>query len=57
LTTGDFYNGSRNNINASLTWIQSRYFVMSTSYDWNKIELPQGDFITRLASVSTQVAF
>ncbi len=56
-TTGDFYNGSRNNINASLTWIQSRYFVMSTSYDWNNIELPQGDFITRLTSLSTQVAF
>ncbi|MES2626492.1 MAG: carbohydrate binding family 9 domain-containing protein [Pseudomonadota bacterium] len=56
-TNGDFYNGSRNNINASLTWIQSRYFVMSTSYDWNNIELPQGDFITRLTSFNTQVAF
>jgi hypothetical protein len=56
-TSGDFYNGSRNNINASLTWIQSRYFVMSTNYDWNNIELPQGDFITRLTSLSTQVAF
>jgi len=56
-SSGDFYNGSRNNINASFSWIQSRFFVMSTSYDWNAISLPQGDFITRLASLSTQVAF
>lgn len=27
------------------------------SYDWNDIELPQGDFITRLASISTEVVF
>jgi len=56
-TNGDFYNGSRNNINASFSWIQSRFFVMSTSYDWNDIKLPQGDFVTRLASLTTQVAF
>ncbi|ALO45971.1 DUF5916 domain-containing protein [Pseudohongiella spirulinae] len=54
---GDFYNGDRDNINASVTWNQSRFFVMSASYDWNDISLPQGDFITRLLSLSTQVAF
>ena len=30
---------------------------MTASYDWNDIELPQGDFILRLSSVNTQVAF
>jgi hypothetical protein len=30
---------------------------MSVNYDWNDISLPQGEFITRLTSVSTQVAF
>jgi len=55
--TGDFYNGERTNMNGSVTWNQSRYFIMSASYDWNDIELPQGDFITRLSSLSTQVAF
>ena len=30
---------------------------MSLNYDWNDIRLPQGDFITRLTSLSTQVAF
>ena len=54
---GDFYNGERTNIGGSLSWIQSRNFVMSVNYDWNDIKLPQGDFITRLTSVSTQVAF
>jgi len=54
---GDFYNGERTNINGSLSWIQSRNFVMSLSYDWNDVDLPQGDFITRLSTVSTQVAF
>lgn len=55
--TGDFYNGERTNIGGSFSWNQSRYFTMSINYDWNDIELPQGDFITRLTSVSTQAAF
>ncbi len=55
--SGDFYNGERTNLNGSLSWNQSRYFAMGLSYDWNDIELPQGDFITRLSTLSTQVAF
>ena len=57
VSNGDFYNGKRNNINGSLSWTQSRNFVMSMAYDWNDITLPQGDFVTRLTSISTQVAF
>ena len=57
MTRGDFYTGERNNLNSSVSWTQSRNFVMSMSYDWNDITLPQGDFITRLTSLSTQVAF
>jgi hypothetical protein len=30
---------------------------MSASYDWNDIKLPQGDFITRLTSLTTEVNF
>jgi hypothetical protein len=26
-------------------------------YDWNDVELPQGDFATRLVGLSTQVVF
>ncbi len=57
LTTGDFYNGTRTNYNAAFQWSQSRYFRASLNYDWNAIELPQGDFTTRLVSLNTQVAF
>lgn len=57
LTTGDFYNGTRTNYNASFQWSQSRYFRASVNFDWNDIELPQGDFTTRLVSLNTQVAF
>jgi hypothetical protein len=56
-TTGDFYNGKRDNVSLSATWNQSRYFVLRASYDWNDIKLPQGDFITRLTSINSQVAF
>lgn len=55
--TGDFFNGERVNISGSFSWNQSRYFVASINYDWNDIELPQGNFTTRLSSVNTQVAF
>jgi len=54
---GDFYNGERTNYNTSFSWNQSRFFRMTASYDWNDINLPQGDFILRLSSVNTQVAF
>jgi hypothetical protein len=57
LLNGDFYDGSRTNLAGEMTWRQSRYFTVSASYDWNDIELPQGDFITRLTSLSTEVNF
>lgn len=56
-TTGEFYNGDHNNINVGFRWNQSRYFLMNINYDWNDIQLPQGDFTTRLVSLNTQVAF
>ncbi|MCB1671503.1 MAG: carbohydrate binding family 9 domain-containing protein [Gammaproteobacteria bacterium] len=55
--SGDFFSGDRLNVGSDFSWNQSRYFRMTLSYDWNDIDLPQGEFITRLASVNTQVAF
>ena len=55
--SGDFFNGERLNLSGSITWNQSSYFILSASYDWNDIQLPQGNFTTRLTSVNSQVAF
>lgn len=57
LTQGEFYDGDRTNISLNLNWNASRWLQMSLNHDWNDIELPQGDFITRLSSLNTQVAF
>jgi hypothetical protein len=55
--TGDFYNGTRTNVDGSLSWKQSRKFILSLNYDWNDIELPQGNFITRVVGLTTQYSF
>lgn len=55
--SGDFYSGSRRNVGLELTWRQSRYFGSELSYDRNDIDLPEGEFITRLVRVTTEVNF
>jgi hypothetical protein len=57
ILNGDFYDGSRTNLAGEVTWRQSKYFNVSASYDWNDIELPQGDFITRLTSLGAEINF
>ncbi len=54
---GEFYGGVKNDITTSFNWNQSRNFAMALTYDWAEINLPQGNFIARLASLNTQVAF
>lgn len=54
---GDFYDGERVNVGGKFVWQQSRHLTMKLSYDWNDISLPQGDFITRLMSATTEVGF
>jgi len=54
---GDFYDGSRTNLGGKVTWRQSNFFNVAASFDWNDIELPQGDFITRLTSLATEMNF
>ncbi|MGV3592066.1 MAG: DUF5916 domain-containing protein [Gammaproteobacteria bacterium] len=57
LTIGEFYDGDHNNIGVNFQWNHSRYFLLNLNYDWNDIQLPAGDFTTRLVSVNAQVAF
>ena len=39
----DFFNGQRTNVNRQLSWKPSRNFILNLDYDWNDVELPQGD--------------
>ncbi len=54
---GSFYDGDRLNLGAELVWRQSRFLELSVAYDRNDIELPQGNFVTHLATVTTEVNF
>jgi hypothetical protein len=54
---GDFYNGDRLNLGAELVWRQSRFLELSLAYERNDINLPQGDFVTHLATLTTEVNF
>jgi hypothetical protein len=54
---GDFYNGRRTNMAGNFSWKPSRNFILNLDYDWNDVEMPQGNFATRLVGLSTQVVF
>ena len=55
--TGDFLSGKRDRINGEVTWRPSPRFNTTLSYDWNDIELPGGQFISRLLGWTTEYAF
>ena len=55
--TGDFYDGERTNLGGEFTWKQSRFLTMRLGYDWNRVELPQGNFTTRVLRTTAEVGF
>ncbi|MBN1237495.1 MAG: hypothetical protein JXB36_03285 [Gammaproteobacteria bacterium] len=54
---GDFYGGTRDRIFGAFTWTPSPRFRTNIGYNINYVELPQGDFTTRLFSTSLDVVF
>ena len=54
---GTFYGGTRTDASASLTWRPSAKFRGSMSYNYSEIELPVGDFETRLVSMGVDYVF
>ncbi len=54
---GDFFKGERINIVGNLTWRPTKHFIFKLAYDWNDIRLPQGEFVTRLVRLTTEVPF
>jgi hypothetical protein len=55
--TGDFYTGTRVNINGELTWRPSARFRTLVGYNYNEIELGDGNFETRLVRLGFDIAF
>ena len=54
---GDFYNGKRRAVGLGLNWTASRNLTMEFSYNFTDVEMPEGDFVTRLVSMNLNVAF
>jgi hypothetical protein len=53
---GDFFGGTIQSIESEITWKRAN-LALSLGYEWNDVELPQGDFISRLVSLSSAYAF
>jgi hypothetical protein len=54
---GEFYTGDRLELSVGLDWRPNRRLYMGLEYEYNDIELPEGDFITRLIQVNADIAF
>lgn len=54
---GEYYNGKRLGAKASLNWRPNKHISLSGAYDFNDIDLVQGDFITRLITLESDVVF
>ncbi len=54
---GEFYDGHRLNLRGRGSWAPSKHFRVEASYDYNGVDLPRGDFVTRLVTLQTDVVF
>lgn len=52
---GDFYDGTRFYAYGGVTWRPNKHFGFSGSYEFNDINLIEGDFITRLITFKSDV--
>lgn len=57
ISTGDFYDGKRDQIEIDFTWRPSGRLRTEVSYEINEVRLPAGEFTTRLSQLRTDVAF
>jgi len=54
---GSFYGGDRENVDAEMMWTPTSRWRLFWNYSYNGIELPQGEFDLRLASVGVDFIF
>ena len=43
-STGDFFDGHRDEIETTLEWRASRHALFDLEYEWNDVDVPDGDF-------------
>ena len=54
---GSFYDGSIFVFETRTTWRPSKHFKLIVGGEYNDVDLPEGDFITRLLTLNADVAF
>ena len=54
---GGFFNGDRREAELGLDWAANRNLTMSLNYNFIDVEMPEGDFVSRLISMDMNLAF
>jgi hypothetical protein len=54
---GEFFDGEQLALGTDITWRPSPHFQGRVGYEYNDIELPQGEFVTRLVRLEASIAF
>jgi len=54
---GDFYEGKRSQFQAGVQWRPDEHLFMNVSYNYQDVELPQGEFVVRIVSANVNYAF
>ena len=53
---GEYYNGERLNLRGGFDWRPNKHFFIGVDYDYNNVDLPAGNFETRLMAISANWA-
>lgn len=56
ITTGEFFSGDRLELIGGLDWRPTNRIFLAVEYEYNDVELPQGDFTTRLIQLNANYA-
>ncbi|MSR63513.1 MAG: hypothetical protein EXS08_13810 [Planctomycetes bacterium] len=54
---GDFFDGTRSDFESEASWRPSRYFTGEVGYEQNRVELPDGSFVTHQGTLRLDAAF
>ena len=57
IRSGDFYDGERLRLGGKIGWRPSPHFMTSVEYQFNDVELPDGNFSTRLVQFRADIVF